>query len=165
MDTSPVGVLVCDAQTLHPVAVNREAGRILGIPRDADPRAAAEEAGLRRMDGSVASGEFLSVVRSARTGETLRAEELVIERPDGESVSTLVNTTPIRSEDGTVVSVVATVQDITPLEEIERLRAEFLGMVSHELRGAAGFDQGGPRPPLGALPWHSIPRRPSSSSA
>ena len=29
---------------------------------------------------------------------------------------------------------VVTVQDMTPLEEMERLRAEFLGMVSHELR-------------------------------
>ena len=27
-----------------------------------------------------------------------------------------------------------TLQDMTPLEELERLRAEFLGMVSHELR-------------------------------
>ena len=32
------------------------------------------------------------------------------------------------------MSVVATVQDMTPLEDLERLRAEFLGMVSHELR-------------------------------
>ena len=29
---------------------------------------------------------------------------------------------------------VVTVQDLTPLEDLERLRAEFLGMVSHELR-------------------------------
>ena len=29
---------------------------------------------------------------------------------------------------------VVTIQDLTPLEELERLRAEFLGMVSHELR-------------------------------
>ena len=29
---------------------------------------------------------------------------------------------------------VVTLQDMTPLEEMERLRAEFLGMVSHELR-------------------------------
>ena len=29
---------------------------------------------------------------------------------------------------------VVTNQDITPLEELERLRAEFLGVVSHELR-------------------------------
>ena len=33
-----------------------------------------------------------------------------------------------------IVSVIATLQDMTPLEELERLRAEFLGMVSHELR-------------------------------
>ena len=31
-------------------------------------------------------------------------------------------------------SVIVTLQDMTPLEEMERLRAEFLGMVSHELR-------------------------------
>ena len=49
-------------------------------------------------------------------------------------MSTLINTTPIYGEDGELVSVVATIQDITPLEELERLRAEFLGMVSHELR-------------------------------
>ena len=33
-----------------------------------------------------------------------------------------------------VESVVVTMQDLTPLEELERLRAEFLGVVSHELR-------------------------------
>ena len=32
------------------------------------------------------------------------------------------------------MSVVATLQDMTPVKEMERLRAEFLGMVSHELR-------------------------------
>ena len=32
------------------------------------------------------------------------------------------------------MSVIATMQDMTPLEDLERLRAEFLGMVSHELR-------------------------------
>ena len=46
----------------------------------------------------------------------------------------LLNATPIRSEDGEVESVVVTLQDLAPLEEMERLRAEFLGMVSHELR-------------------------------
>ena len=36
--------------------------------------------------------------------------------------------------EGEVESVVITIQDLTPLEDLERLRAEFLGMVSHELR-------------------------------
>ena len=68
------------------------------------------------------------------TSETVRAEEIVIEVPDGRSVTALLNATPIRSEEGEVESVVVTIQDMTPLERMERLRAEFLGMVSHELR-------------------------------
>ena len=68
------------------------------------------------------------------TGETVRAEEIVLLAPDGRSVTALVNATPIFSEDGEVESVVVTLQDMTPLEDLERLRAEFLGMVSHELR-------------------------------
>ena len=54
--------------------------------------------------------------------------------PDGRSVTTLINATPICSEEGEVESFVVTLQDMKPLEEMERLRAEFLGMVSHELR-------------------------------
>ena len=54
--------------------------------------------------------------------------------PDGRSVKALLNATPIWSNDGDVVSFVMTLQDMTPLEEMERLRAEFLAMVSHELR-------------------------------
>ena len=54
--------------------------------------------------------------------------------PDGRSLRTLINVTPIRGADGEVVSVVVTLQDLAPLEELERLRSEFLGMVSHELR-------------------------------
>ena len=57
--------------------------------------------------------------------------------PDGRSVTTLINATPIRDPDGpddALASVVVTLQDLAPLRESERMRAEFLGMVSHELR-------------------------------
>ena len=64
----------------------------------------------------------------------MRAEEIVLQSPDGRSVTTLINATSILSEEGEVESVVVTMQDMTPMEEMERLRAEFLGMVSHELR-------------------------------
>ena len=64
----------------------------------------------------------------------MRAEEIVIGVPDGRSVTVLLNATPIMSDEGEVESVVVTLQDMTAVEEHERLRAEFLGMVSHELR-------------------------------
>ncbi len=41
---------------------------------------------------------------------------------------------PIRSDGGEVVSVIVTLQGLEPLQELERLRADFLGMASHELR-------------------------------
>ena len=66
-----------------------------------------------------------------------RTEEVVLSVPDGRSVTTLINATPIRDPDGpddALASVVVTLQDLAPLQEIERMRAEFLGMVSHELR-------------------------------
>ena len=66
--------------------------------------------------------------------ETVRAEEIVLSTPDGRSVTTLVNATPIRDKDDAVKSMVVTLQDLAPLEETGRMRAEFLGMVSHELR-------------------------------
>ena len=49
-------------------------------------------------------------------------------------MTTLLNATPIPAEDGTVASVVVTMQDLSALQQLERMRAEFLGMVSHELR-------------------------------
>ena len=58
------------------------------------------------------------------------------------------------SEDGEIVSAVAVIQDMTPLEEVERLRRDFLAMVSHELRtplttikGCTGIALGSPSPP------------------
>ena len=136
IDTSPVGVLVFDAKTGGVTSVNREARRIVsGLHM---PDGSAEELldmlTFRRADGREISLEEFPLAQALSTGETVRAEEIVIEVPDGGSVTTLVNATPIRSEEGEVVSVVVTLQDMTPLEEMERLRAEFLGMVSHELR-------------------------------
>ena len=54
--------------------------------------------------------------------------------PDGRSVRLLINATPIRSSASAARSMVVPLEDLAPIEELERLRAEFLGMVSHELR-------------------------------
>ena len=136
VNTSPVGVLMVDAGSRTVVMANREARRIVGAPPAGAREATQDVWGLtcRRMDGSEIAFDDLPVVRAVRDGEAVQAEELVIERRDGTSVTTLVNASPIRSDDGRLVSVVATLQDMTPLEDLERLRAEFLAMVSHELR-------------------------------
>ena len=137
IETSPVGVIVFDAMQGVPVSFNREATRIVGglINHDQTTEQLTEVLTVRRADGSEFSlAEFPLAEVLSSTTEALRAEELVLAVPDGRSISVLINATPIRSEGGVVESVVLTMQDMTPLEEMEKLRAEFLGMVSHELR-------------------------------
>ena len=136
VNTSPVGVAVFDARTGAPVSFNREARRIVYGLRDPDqsPEQLLEVLTCVRADGREIALDQLPLALALSAGETVRAEEIVMRVPDGRSVTALLNATPIRSDDGELESFVVTLQDMTPLEELERLRAEFLGMVSHELR-------------------------------
>ena len=136
IDTSPVGVAVFDIGTGAPVSFNREARRIVDGLRNPDQTTEQllQLITVRRADGRKISLEEFPLAEVLGTSETVRAEEIVLETAGGRSITVLLNATPIRSEEGGVESVVVTMQDMTPLEEIERLRAEFLGMVSHELR-------------------------------
>ena len=148
VDTSPVGVVVFDAGTGSPVSLNREAKRIvegLHIPGRSLEQF-LEVATFRRADGRETTLEDL------RSAEAVRAEEIEISVPDGRSVTTLINASPIRSEDGTVISVVVTMQDLAALEEVDHLRAEFLGMVSHELRAPLTSIKGSTTTVLSAWP-------------
>ena len=136
VETSPVGVAVFDVKDGRPVSFNREMRRIVETLRTPGhpPEQLLEVMSFRRADGrEVALSEF-PIAQQLGAGETVRAEEMVLSVPDGRSVRILLNSTPIRSAGGAVESVVATVQDLAPLDEIERLRTEFLGLVSHELR-------------------------------
>ena len=139
VNTTPVGVMVFDAGTGEVRSINREARRIVSdlCAPDGTAEQLLEVLTFRRADGREVSLVEFPLTQGLRTGETVRAEEIVLQSPDGRSVTTLVNATPIFSEEGEegeVESVVVTIQDMTPMEELERLRAEFLGMVSHELR-------------------------------
>jgi len=136
VETSPVGVLVFEGRTGRLMSINQEAKRIVeGLRMPGNPtEALLEQVTLKRADGREIALEKLPLSQVLNRTETVRAEEIVLSVPDGRTVTTLVNCTPIHSEEGAVVSVVVTMQDLAPLQELERLRAEFLGMVSHELR-------------------------------
>ncbi len=136
INTSPVGVAVFDAKTGAPLSFNREAVRIIEVLRTPEepPEALLETMTVRRADGREVSLSDMSMAQMLGAGETVRAEEVVLHVPDGRSVTVLINATPILSKDGVAQSLVVTMQDMTPLEELERMRAEFLATVSHELR-------------------------------
>ena len=130
VDTSPVGVVMFDAATGTAKSFNREAKRIVsGL---LGPNGSFEElldvTTSRLADGSEVGLDDL------RHAKELRAAEVELSVPDGRSLRMLVNASPILSDDNEVESVVVTMQDLAALQELQRLRVEFLGMVSHELR-------------------------------
>ena len=133
----PVGVAVLDVGNGRPMSLNQEACRIVDVLSPSTDRSSClllKAITCRFADGREVALDKLRLGLLLRNAETVRAEEIVLSVPDGRSMRLLVSLTPTRSADGAVVSVVATVQDLTPLNELERLQTEFLGMVSHELR-------------------------------
>ena len=146
VETCPVGVVVFDAGTGHPVSLNREARRIVAgvqVPGHTVAQV-AELLTCRLPDGrELTLGEL-------KGAERVRAEEVELSLPDGRSVRTLIDVTPVRSDDGAVETVVVTMQDLAPFEALERSRAEFMGMVSHELRAPLAAIKGSAATVLGA---------------
>ena len=154
VDTSPVGVVVFNAKTGALVSLNREATRIvesLHLP-GSSPAQLLNEITCRRADGREIALDQLPLSGELAGAETVRVEEIVLSTPDGRSVTTLINATPIRAEDGVVESVVVTMQDLAPLKKMDRMRAEFLSMVSHELRAPLTSIKGSTATVLGASP-------------
>ncbi|MXW17226.1 MAG: response regulator [Gemmatimonadetes bacterium] len=154
IEISPVGVAVFDGAAGTLVSINQEARRIFS--ELGQPGLALEELQRiltwRRADGrEVALADF-NMAQLVGRGETVRAEEMTFTVPDGRSVKTLMNATPIRSADGAVERAVVTMQDLSPLEEFDRQRATFLAIVSHELRAPLISIKGSTATVLGASP-------------
>ncbi|MDE2695645.1 MAG: GAF domain-containing protein, partial [Chloroflexota bacterium] len=135
VNTAPVAVVVVDATTGALVSVNQEAKRLVEILTPGQPPAELLTAlTVRRADGREVSLRDFPLEEALWRGETVRGEEVTLTMGEERSLTALLNATPIRAENGELERYVATVQDMTPLKELERLRAEFLAMVSHELR-------------------------------
>ena len=83
VNTSPVGVVVFDAALGAPLSFNREARRIMDGLRDPDQEVdeLLEVVSFQRADGREISLSELPLARALSTGETVRAEEMVISRP------------------------------------------------------------------------------------
>ena len=136
INISPVGVMVFDAKSGDLLSRNEETRRIVG-KLNAPGRSLSQL--LKVMTLRTANGRDIPLAelptsKALRSGETVLAEEVVVHLPNGREVHTIVNARPIYGQGGDAVSVVTTMQDVTPLEELKRQRAAFLSRVSQELR-------------------------------
>ena len=131
---SPVGVLIIEAGTRRIITANREAERILGsryrqgeVIEDHDLFSAPAR-------GTADLGDEPPIYRALVRGEMVRAVEIMQETADGHTILTVVSAAPIYDEHDEIVAAVSIIQDISALEEVEKMKSEFLGVISHELR-------------------------------
>ena len=149
--TSTMGVLVFNGTTGEIISSNRESERlmhVLGV-KNGHLEEILKSVKVRRADGGELSSEPLSPTKVLGSTEMLRSEEIIIEGPDGDRITALLNVTPMSSDDGGVTSLIVSVQDLTHMEELERQRSDFLAVVSHELRAPLAAIKGSAATVLG----------------
>ena len=132
----PVGVAIIDPQSGSAVSLNLESmriGEILATP-DTAPENVAGSILVRRADGSEIPLTEIPSNLAQNLGEGVRGGKLIVTGPSGATLPALVKTTRVYSDRGEIESLAVTVEDLTPVEEPDSSRVEFLGLVSHQLR-------------------------------
>src|SRR5919199_4470816 len=109
-----------------------EPTRALGARGGADPEA-LDTYGFRHLHGTPMSVQSLPVQRSL-AGAVVHGTQLLVRNASvGRDVPIVMNSAPVRGADGTIIGVVATLQDISALKSLERQKDEFLASVSRDL--------------------------------
>jgi two-component system, OmpR family, phosphate regulon sensor histidine kinase PhoR len=136
LEALPQGVLVVDAPDGRVATANHSFQRLAGqyIAPGTTVASYPDLLGVVRGGGGLARHEDIPWIRCAATGVSSDAEEMVINRPDGQVLTVLCSTSPILDEGGKVIGAVALLHDISARKELELQKDEFLAMVAHELK-------------------------------
>jgi len=89
---------------------------------------------LYRPDGTMFEPEDLPLQRAALRGEEVRDVEIVHRAADGREFIGLFSASPLRDANGRVIGAVAVGRDVTEQRRAERLREEYVSIISHDLR-------------------------------
>ena len=136
LETCPVAISVYDTRSGEITFSNRESRRMVGILGLPDDELVNMFLVLKftRPDGRELTFKDFPGTRVLQTGEPVIADEIIVHRADGTTLPILINCSPVFSATGEMVAVLTVMQDMTLLQDPEPNRAEFLEMVSEELR-------------------------------
>ena len=143
LDAMGEGVTIADA-TGRIVVVNQVGQSILGFrPPHETPRyvSSYKQLALRSVDGELLPESEWPINRALR-GESFYNYEVQLTRPDGAERRATFSGGAVTGSDGRVVLGVTVYHDVTDLRELERSRAELIGLVSHDLRAPLAIIQG-----------------------
>lgn len=134
IQTMPEAVMV--ARPPHGVIVtfNAAAQRMFGLDPQASQLVSRRVDQLRVASDPPEAVPVMPMVQAMEDGVTVTGVELTVRTPTGGTIPVVASAAPLRTDDGDVDAVVGVFQDVSPLKEAERLRDEFISVVSHELR-------------------------------
>ncbi|MBI2953440.1 MAG: GAF domain-containing protein [Chloroflexi bacterium] len=90
--------------------------------------------GFHPEDSRPYTAEEWPLARSITTGEIVIDEDIDIIRGDGTRGTISLSSAPVRDDEGRIVAGVVVFTDITERKEVDRLREEYVSLVSHDLR-------------------------------
>lgn len=133
VQTIPEAVMVVRPPHGSIVTSNAAAQRMFGIAPSAHPfMLRANQLKVRVPEGGNVDEQ--PILRTLATNETITGVELLVTQRDGSELPVVASAAPLFTEDGTIDAVVGVFQDVRPLKDAQRLRDEFISVVSHELR-------------------------------
>ncbi len=137
IDSTAAAVLVVEGSDGRVLLANHEASRLLGLPLGPGYPKERYDRGVSYWwpDGSPISREDLPLERALRQGTTSHGVEVVLQLEGGRKVPVLMSAAPVADSSGAIAAAVLVFEDITAIQQVERLKADFLSMISHDLKG------------------------------
>ena len=131
----PVALYACD-QTGALSDYNQRAAQLWGWPgtnavANGSPRSASE---IPADDRLPPLPEGVPAMEVISTGEAVRDHEFVLDRPDGSSAVLLASADPVTDDNGTVVGVIGSLQDVTDLRRAAFQQKALLNELNHRVK-------------------------------
>jgi PAS domain S-box-containing protein len=133
VEQCPVGITLVMDKAGTKTMTNLRGQRLFGRSFSSDTQTAEYATYVRTPDGQPMSVLDMPSHRAMR-GETVPPVELLLCRPDGRQIPSLINAAALVDAQGEVQGAVVVFEDITPQKELERLRTEWSSIVAHDLR-------------------------------
>jgi NtrC-family two-component system sensor histidine kinase KinB len=133
MEHLQAGVVVLD-DSMAIRLINEAARNILGVAPPPGTNLAAINLTFQTLRGGTIQSADSPFGRMMAGGGFDTRSEIVICRPDGQRRTVVIGCSPIFDKLGRLVSGIAVIHDVTEVRELERMREEYVSLISHDLR-------------------------------